>query len=197
LPFLFDYHKISVTLLQDGSSLLGCGGDFFVLIKYMEKREHSLVVTVYASAAEMPEAEKSLLLSARAFTQNAYAPYSGFKVAAVAMLANGKTVSGSNQENAAYPAGLCAERVLLSAVASLYPGVAVEAIAISYDNTKGESKHPISPCGICRQSLAEYEQRTGTPIRLILAGLEGEVNVIEKASQLLPLGFSATDMETG
>jgi cytidine deaminase len=161
----------------------------------MEKKEFTIEVTVYTSSDELPEDDKLLLDAARTFTGNAYAPYSGFNVGAVAMLANGKTVAGSNQENAAYPVGICAERVLLSAASSLYPGVAIETIAISYDNTKGDSKHPVSPCGICRQTLVEYEQRAGTPIRLILSGLEGEVNVLEKSSLLLPLGFSATDME--
>ncbi len=160
----------------------------------MEKREYKFEITVYASSAELPAADKLLLEAARAFTSNAYAPYSGFNVGAVALLANGKTVTGSNQENAAYPVGICAERVLLSSASSLYPGVAIETVAISYDNTKGASKHPVSPCGICRQTLVEYEQRTNAPIRLILAGLEGEVNVLEKSSLLLPLGFSAADM---
>ncbi len=162
----------------------------------MQKKEYTFEITVFASSDELPEADKLLLDAARAFTRNAYAPYSGFNVGAVAMLANGKTVTGSNQENAAYPVGICAERVLLSTASSIYPGVAVETIAISYDNTKGDSKHPVSPCGICRQTLVEYEQRANAPIRLILAGLEGEVNVLEKSSLLLPLGFSAADMET-
>jgi cytidine deaminase len=161
----------------------------------MEKREHRFEIAVYASADELPENDKLLLNAARAFTSKAYAPYSGFNVGAVATLANGKTVSGSNQENAAYPVGLCAERVLLSAASSMYPGVAIDTIAISYDNTKGDSKHPVSPCGICRQTLVEYEQRANKPIRLILAGMEGEVNILEKSSLLLPLGFSAADME--
>jgi cytidine deaminase len=161
----------------------------------MEKKKYTIEITVYSSSDELPETDKLLLNAARAFTRNAYAPYSGFNVGAVAMMANGETVSGSNQENAAYPVGICAERVLLSTASSLYPGVAVKTIAISYDNTKGGSKHPVSPCGICRQTLAEYEQRAKEPIRLILAGLEGEVNVLESSSLLLPLGFSATDME--
>jgi cytidine deaminase len=161
----------------------------------MERKECIIEMMVYNSSDELPEADKLLLEAARAFTANAYAPYSGFNVGAVAMLANGQTVAGSNQENAAYPVGICAERVLLSAASSLFPGMAVHAIAISYDNTKGGSTHPVSPCGICRQTLVEYEQRTGTPIRLILAGLQGPVHVLESAGLLLPLGFSATDMK--
>jgi cytidine deaminase len=160
----------------------------------MEKKEITFQIAVYQQLAELPEADRQLLEEARAFTDKAYAPYSHFNVGAVALLANGEKVSGSNQENAAYPVGICAERVLLSAASSLYPGVAVRTIAISYDNTKGESKHPVSPCGICRQTLVEYEQRAKAPIRLVLSGLEGEVYVLEKAGLLLPLGFSADDM---
>jgi cytidine deaminase len=161
----------------------------------MEKKEIILEIAVYALSEELPEADKNLLDAARAVTSNAYAPYSHFNVGAVALLANGKIVSGTNQENAAYPVGICAERVLLSTASSLYPGVAIHAIAISYDNKKGESKHPVSPCGVCRQTLVEYEQRFGSPIRLILGGLKGEIHVLEKSSSLLPLGFSATDMQ--
>ena len=127
--------------------------------------------------------------------KKAYAPYSHFNVGAAALLTDGKIVTGTNQENASYPVGICAERVLLSAVASQYNNAAIETIAISYNNLNGASKHPISPCGICRQSLAEYEERTRQPIRLILSGLEGEVYVIEKAQYLLPLSFNADDMQ--
>jgi len=90
--------------------------------------------------------------------------------------------------------GICAERVLLSAVASQFPGEAVLAMAISYNNGNGESIKPISPCGVCRQTLVEYEERTKTPIRIILSGMSGEVFVIENAKQLLPLSFTSGDL---
>jgi cytidine deaminase len=160
----------------------------------MEKKEYTFEMAVYKQSAELPEADRHLLEAARTFTRQAYAPYSHFNVGAAAVLANGKIVYGSNQENAAYPVGLCAERVLLSAASSVYPGVAVQVIAISYDNTKGESNHPVSPCGVCRQTLVEYQQRYKAPIRLILSGLEGEVYVLENAGLLLPLSFSSGDM---
>lgn len=161
----------------------------------MKTKDIHFSVAVYSSVEELIPDDAALLVAAREATKNAYAPYSKFLVGAVATLANGKTVSGTNQENASYPVGICAERVLLSCIATQYPGTAVDTIAISYNNINGDSSHPISPCGICRQSLSEYEERVKQPIRIILSGLSGEVYIIEKASQLLPLSFSASDFE--
>jgi cytidine deaminase len=119
----------------------------------MENKDIRFSVEVYNSSEELPPADAALLASAREVTKQAYAPYSNFLVGAVAILSNGERVVGTNQENASYPVGICAERVLLSAISSQYPGMPVDAIAISYNNLNGESDHPISPCGICRQSL--------------------------------------------
>ena len=149
---------------------------------------------VYDSIDELMKDDADLLRKARKVTQFAYAPYSNFRVGAYAKLVNGKTVSGTNQENAAYPAGICAERTLMSTASSLYPGVGIKTIAISYDNVKGKSATPVSPCGICRQSFFEFQERTKNPIRIILSGLEGKVQVIENAADLLPLVFGAEDM---
>lgn len=159
----------------------------------MIKKEIQFEVEVYAAADELTAADAALLEEARKTTANAYAPYSKFMVGAVAALQNGQKVAGTNQENASYPVGICAERVLLSTLASQYAGIAIDTIAISYDNRLGESDHPISPCGICRQSLSEYEERLKQPIRIILSGLTGEVFIISQASHLLPLTFSARD----
>ena len=116
---------------------------------------------------------------------------------AAATLKNGKTVTGTNQENASYPVSICAERSLLSSASALYPEVAVETMAISYHNhnANANSNRPISPCGMCRQSLMEYEGRWKNPIRLILSGIEGKVYVISKASHLLPLSFTGDDLK--
>ena len=139
--------------------------------------------------------DRLLLSKAREVTAQAYAPYSNFFVGAAALLATKEIVTATNQENASFPAGICAERVLLSAVTSVYGTTAIDTIAISYNKKNGESDHPISPCGICRQTLSEYEQRQQQPIRLILAGMEGDIYIIEKAGYLLPLGFSGDDMK--
>ena len=149
---------------------------------------------MYESIDELNEQDAWLLSEAREVTQHAYAPYSHFQVGAIAKLANGEIVAGSNQENASFPVGICAERVLLASAASLFPKIPIETMAISYNNQNGDSSHPISPCGMCRQSLLEYESRVHQPIRIILGGLTGKVYIIDKASMLLPLSFTAADL---
>lgn len=161
----------------------------------MTEVDYHFSYEVYQSIDELKEEDAWLLREARDVSQNAYAPYSNFQVGAVAKLRNGQIVAGSNQENASYPAGICAERVLLSSAASLYPGVGVETIAISYRSSEVESDHPISPCGICRQSLQEFEQRVKHPIRLILGGLEGDIIIVPRANMLLPLSFTGDDLK--
>jgi len=161
----------------------------------MKKDEFKFSFDVYDSIDELSEEDAWLLNEAREVTEQAYAPYSHFQVGAVAKLANGEIVAGSNQENASFPVGLCAERVLLAAASSLYPKVAIESMAISYQSGNGDSDHPISPCGICRQSLQEFESRVNHPIRLILGGMEGKVYVIPRASILLPLAFTSEQLK--
>ena len=159
-------------------------------MRFMEKSQHTFSFEIFDSINELNNDDVLLLDEAKQATANAYAPYSQFRVSAAARLINGKIITGTNQENASYPVGICAERVLLSVASSLYPNVAIETIAITYINENGKSDHPISPCGICRQSLCEYEQRIKHAIRLILSGSEGKVYVINKASFLLPMAFS-------
>ena len=158
------------------------------------QKEFSFKYDILNNINELPNKEKTLLQKARENTQNAYAPYSQFHVSAVALLDNGETICATNQENASYPVGICAERVLLSAVSSLQPGALIKTIAISYDNIHGESDKPISPCGICRQSLLEYETRFNVQVKIIMSGLDGEVLIVEDAKQLLPFSFSSDDM---
>lgn len=160
----------------------------------MNHQQYQFEFEVYESADQLSEQDALLLKQAKETTSVAYAPYSHFNVGAVAVLSNGAIVAGTNQENASFPVGICAERVLLSNAAMLHPDVPIETLAISYNNTKGNSNHPISPCGICRQSLLEYEIRVKKPIRLILGGLSGKVYVLPKASHLLPLSFTSEDM---
>ncbi|MDB5211516.1 MAG: CMP/dCMP deaminase zinc-binding protein [Sediminibacterium sp.] len=149
----------------------------------------------YDSIDQLTNEDASLLREAIKATDIAYAPYSHFHVGATALLANGKTISGSNQENASYPVGLCAERVLLSAASSVYPGVPITTMAISYRPENGKSNRPISPCGVCRQTLVEYETLLKHPIRLILGGIEGKIWIIPQAGSLLPFGFSGEDLK--
>lgn len=160
----------------------------------MKQKKITLSVTAFASADELSGEDANLLKKARAFTKAAYAPYSRFHVAAAALLNNGKIVQGSNQENASFPVGICAERTLLANAAMRYPGIPIRTMAITYHNTQGNSHEPISPCGMCRQALSEYQQRVGQPIRLLLSGTEGEVYLIENAGELLPLSFTGKDL---
>lgn len=161
----------------------------------MDSRQYNFSFEAYPSSEELSKQDAALLQKARAITANAYAPYSHFNVGAAALLANGEILTGTNQENASFPVGICAERTLLSAVSSVFPNTAIQTMAISYFNSKGNTNYPISPCGMCRQALAEYEERTQQPIRLILSGQEGEVLVISSAAQLLPLSFGKKDLK--
>ena len=160
----------------------------------MKKEEIKFTIAVYDSSDELNEDDAFLLSEARSVTQFAYAPYSNFQVGAVAQLVNGETVTGSNQENASYPVGICAERVLLGTIATLHPKIPVTSIAVSFDSEDVKSDHPISPCGMCRQALLEYETRTNKPIRIILSGQEGKVFIIPSASFLLPFAFTKSEL---
>lgn len=160
----------------------------------MQRIEQSFSYMSYPDATGLAADDLRLLQEARKATALAYAPYSRFQVGAALLLATGDIVRGANQENASFPAGLCAERAALAAAAMSFPGVAVRALAVSYDAGEGSSSHPISPCGICRQSLVEWELRFSHPIRIILGGLTGEIQVMESAAMLLPLSFSQEDL---
>ena len=159
------------------------------------KKTIGFIVDVLESDQELSKEDATLLEKAREITSLAYAPYSTFYVGAAALLSNGEIVTGTNQENASFPVGICAEQVTLSAISSLYPhGQAISTMAISYQGKGIKSDHPISPCGVCRQALVEHEVRTKQTIRIILSGLEGEVYIIPDAHSLLPLAFSPDEL---
>lgn len=160
------------------------------------KKEIRIEYELVDSIDDLNLNDAALLKAAREITANAYAPYSNFYVGAVAELNNGKTVSGTNQENASSPAGICSERVLLSAASVLYPNVPIKTLAISYVNKNKSDKNdqPVSPCGICRQSLVEYEERMQQKMRIILSAAKGKVIILESAAALLPLSFGSSDL---
>jgi cytidine deaminase len=160
----------------------------------MDERKFEFQYEVYDNISQLTEQDAWLLTEARLVTEQAYAPYSNFHVGAIAMLENGEVVAGTNQENASYPVGICAERVLLGSVATLHPKVPIKSIAISYNSEEVKSDHPISPCGMCRQALLEYETRLKKPIRLILGGMEGKIFIIKTASLLLPFAFTSDEL---
>jgi cytidine deaminase len=150
----------------------------------------------YGSANELSGEDQALLAKAKEAGRNAYAPYSAFYVGAALRLDNGVIVTGNNQENVAYPSGLCAERVAVFAAGANHPGVAVNAIAITCSSTKFAVNRPLSPCGACRQVIAEYERKAGKNIRIILAGETGAVYVVKSMKDLLPLSFEADELKS-
>ena len=154
----------------------------------MIKRDISITLLEYNSLSEMNESERQLIDLAKAATEGSYAPYSKFHVGAAVLMDNGEIISGSNQENAAYPSGLCAERVALFYANSKFPKIKVNTIAIAARTNGSFTKLPIPPCGSCRQVMLETENRFNTPIKIILFG-ENNILVIESASFLLPIGF--------
>ncbi|MBL0270562.1 MAG: cytidine deaminase [Chitinophagaceae bacterium] len=161
----------------------------------MMEKKTSLVYEEYNDITELDAADAALLQQARDITKQAYAPYSQFQVGAAALLNNGQLVLGTNQENASYPVGTCAERVLLGTAANQFLDIPISAMAISYQGAKVISDHPISPCGMCRQALVEYESRMKQPMRLILGGMEGHIYIIRTAADLLPFAFTSTELK--
>ena len=145
------------------------------------------------SLTELTNDDAFLLAKAREASNNAWAPYSGFHVGAAILLENGEIILGNNQENAAYPSGLCAERVALFAANANFPDEAVEAIAISASNKNGLVANAVKPCGACRQALLESEIRFEKPIRLLLDGAE-QIFLLNGIKNLLPLSFGKDDL---
>lgn len=154
----------------------------------MEAGKIELGFKKYISVDELSADDQLLIKKAKSLAKSAYAPYSGFRVAAVALMSDGTFTNGTNQENASYPIGLCAERVLLAAASSIAPGKSILTIAITYESDQVDTKLPVAPCGICRQSLLEFESRFDHPMRVLLAG-DHQVYEFESASLFLPLGF--------
>jgi cytidine deaminase len=154
----------------------------------MEAGKIELGFKKYSSVDELPAKDQLLIQKAKDLAKSAYAPYSGFRVASVALMSDGTLVNGTNQENASYPIGLCAERVLLAAASSIAPGKSILTLAITYESDEVDSSAPVAPCGICRQSLLEFESRFDHPMRVLLAG-DLQVYEFESASLFLPLGF--------
>lgn len=143
----------------------------------------------YESIGKLSVNEQQLLKDAKRAINSSYAPYSAFHVGAAVLLDNGKVVTGSNQENGAYPSGLCAERVALFHAKHQNPAACVKILAITAHADHFDIDHPITPCGACRQVIAEVQNRQTNPIRIILMGETGKVKIIEGIENLLPLMF--------
>ena len=144
---------------------------------------------VYSSLDELDVETKKLMQEAIDVRKTAYAPYSNFSVGAALMLDNGQTILGTNQENAAYPSGLCAERVAIFYAGSQFPNAKVLKICITASPKDRNSDIPIPPCGACRQSIAEYEFKQEMPIEIYFMGAVGEVYKSDSLQNLLPFMF--------
>lgn len=155
----------------------------------------STTFEVYLSEDDLRSDDRDLLTKAKEAVKNAYAPYSNFKVGAALMLDNGIVVTGNNQENAAYPSGLCAERTAVFYASSQYPNAKVKSIAISYESQNKLFSDPVTPCGSCRQALAEYEVKANSPIRVIMSSQSGKIYITKSIESLLPLLFNSKQLK--
>jgi cytidine deaminase len=145
--------------------------------------------SVFESIEELSKDTQDLMNEAIAIRKKAYAPYSKFRVGAALLLDNDQIVLGSNQENAAYPSGLCAERVAIFHAGAIYPDAKILKIAISAASDMNQTKAPIPPCGSCRQSIAEYEIKQETPIEIYFMGEIGAIYQSASLKNLLPFMF--------
>ena len=147
-------------------------------------------IEVLESASNLSAEDQALLKKAANALKDAYAPYSRFNVGAALLLKNGEIVIGNNQENVAYPSGLCAERVALFAAGAHYPDIPVKTIAILAQSDKVSIDEPLAPCGACRQVMCETENRYGQKIKVLLKGDADKIYVINSVSDILPLSFT-------
>ena len=161
----------------------------------MKKVERSISYTEYPSKEELSKEESLLLSEAQKATEGSYSPYSHFAVGAAVLLENGEIIRGSNQENAAYPVGLCAERVALFYASHKYPDIAVKAIAITAKSVEHPVEDPIKPCGSCRQVMSETEYRFKHKMKIILKGETDKVIIFDGTENLLPFSFSGDDLD--
>ena len=160
----------------------------------MQKIQLTSSYEEYNSLNELPAEYKSLMLEAHDAAKTAYAPYSAFHVGAAVLLANGKIIKGSNQENAAYPSGLCAERVAVFASSVQYPGVKIKAIAGTAMPGNKEVPVMASPCGACRQVMVEYEHLYHQDIKFIMYGSVNKIIVLDSIKALLPFSFNSDQL---
>lgn len=155
----------------------------------MKKIKIESSISVYEDLEELPENIQKLFHQAIVARDKAYAPYSKFNVGAAILMGNGEVITGSNQENAAYPSGLCAERTAVFYAGAKFPKETIKAIAVSAKSLERVLENPASPCGGCRQAIAEYEQNQGTPIAMYFMGEVGKIVKSDSLKDLLPLSF--------
>lgn len=157
----------------------------------MKQIHINLVFNISQSADELPAEVSSLVKKAISSAEDAYAPYSRFRVGAAVLLDDGTVHIGNNQENAAYPSGLCAERVAMFSASAHHPGKKVKAIAVFARGEDSSYTDPVTPCGSCRQALLEYENKQDSPIPVYMSGPNGKVIRAESIKALLPMAFGS------
>nr|WP_207435634.1 cytidine deaminase [Sabulibacter ruber] len=160
----------------------------------IEQVQLTITYEVVSSPEELTPQERHILQLAQQATDNAYAPYSNFLVGAALLLSDGSTHQGTNQENAAYPSGLCAERTLLFGVGSNYPKQKIEILAVTARRRHEDYFVPACPCGSCRQVMAEYEHRQNSPFKLLMQSHDGKVVRFQSAGDLLPFTFTKENL---
>ena len=158
--------------------------------------KHTLTVayTEVSGISQLTAGDKKLLAAAWDACDSAYAPYSNFNVGAALILGNDLIFKGNNQENAAYPSGICAERVAIFSASATYPGIPIKTIAVVAKTKLFKIMNPVTPCGACRQVIAEYEKLSGQPIRIIMQGNTEKIWIMEGISNLLPLMFHGEEL---
>lgn len=160
----------------------------------MKELKIETTLEVYTDIAELPEDIQKLMRDAIDARDHAYAPYSKFNVGAAILLDNGEVIIGSNQENASFPSGLCAERTAIYYAGAKYPKAKMLKMAISASSRNQVTNQPIPPCGACRQSIAEYEVKQELPIELYFMGAQGKVIKSKSLANLLPLLFESSSL---
>lgn len=161
----------------------------------MKILNYNITTTIYADRSELPENIRVLVGLAVDAARNAYSPYSNFKVGAAIELENGEVITGNNQENAAYPSGLCAERTTAFYASAHYPDQPFRRIVITSISPDAPSDKPVTPCGACRQALIEYEQKFNSDIEVWLVAEKGEIIQLKTIRDLLPFSFGSSYLE--
>lgn len=156
----------------------------------MKKKQITTTLSIYEKFEELPEEIQSLFEQAKKVRDKAYAPYSNYLVGAAILLESGKVITGSNQENAAYPSGLCAERTALFYAGANYPEENIKSIAITVKSKTKTVSSPAPPCGSCRQAISEYEFKQNEKIAIYFRGEIGEIHKVDSLLDILPLAFN-------
>jgi len=156
----------------------------------MSTQHLSIAYQMFDDETHLSSQDLEILDKARQASKDAYAPYSHFRVGAALKLANGEFVCGNNQENAAFPSGMCAERVAIFYASAQFPGIPIDTIAIFAQADEFETDQIVSPCGSCRQVISEYEHLAQKPIRILMKAQKSKILLVEGIENLLPFGFS-------